>query len=103
MTEIGTFHDSPVNNTCGPIQVNDINGNARSSDAIYALISHGANGHGAYTKNGAIVNANSVNVNEQTNCHCTSTGVYNGAYAPTYVQMQQSLDPSNVLDNFDDL
>jgi prepilin-type N-terminal cleavage/methylation domain-containing protein len=86
----------------GAVGVNDANGNARSTGSIYALISHGANGHGAYTSNGVVVNAGSVNANEQTNCHCNSSTAAT-SYAPTYVQMQQTLDPSNALDNFDDL
>ena len=104
MTTIGAFHDSPVNNTSGAITVNDVNGNARATDAIYALISHGANGHGTYTQAGVTVNAGSANANELTNCHCTSAGVYTGTYAPTYVQEQSpTLDPTNSLDTYDDL
>jgi prepilin-type N-terminal cleavage/methylation domain-containing protein len=105
MTMIGAFHDSPVNNTCGAITVNDVNGNARATDAIYALVSHGPNGHGAYTSSGAVENAGSVNANELINCHCSSTtGADNGTYAATYVQEQSpTLDPSNSLDTYDDL
>ncbi len=103
MTLFGAFHDSPVNNTCGPITINDVNGNARENDAIYALISHGANGHGAYTPSGAVVNASSVNAAELANCHCTSSAGA-GTYTATYVQEQSpTLDPSNYLDNYDDL
>jgi prepilin-type N-terminal cleavage/methylation domain-containing protein len=86
----------------GAITVYDANGNPRSSNAIYALISHGANGHGAYTQNGAVVNAGSVNTFEQTNCHCNSSATAT-TYTPTYVQMLPSLSPTNPLDSFDDL
>lgn len=99
----GMFASSQVG--CTPnaaITVNDSNGNARSSGSVYALISSGANGHGAYTSEGVTVNAGSVNANELTNCHCTS-GAAPATYAPTYVQMQQTLDPANNLDSFDDL
>jgi len=69
---------------------------------VFALISHGSNGHGAYSRNGVTMNAGSVNTNELTNCHCNSSAVAT-TYAPTYVRMQQTLDSGNALDNFDDL
>ena len=103
---------------CGdPITVNDASGAARSTNAIYALISHGANGHGAYTSNGVALNASSVNPSEQINCHCDNTGA-SGGYpltnyqpsgtatgltTPTYVQMMPTIDTTNALDNFDDI
>jgi len=102
MTAAGIFSATPVGASCGPITVNDANGNARSTKALYALISHGPNGHGAYTANGVTVNAGSVNANELTNCHCDSTGAAT-AYSPTYVQMNPSQDPANALNSFDDL
>src|SRR5579859_1123807 len=58
----------------GDITVSDAASAPRSIAAIYALVSHGANGHGAYTSNGVVVNAGSTNADELTNCHCTSTG-----------------------------
>jgi prepilin-type N-terminal cleavage/methylation domain-containing protein len=104
---------------CGnPITVNDASGTAaRSTSAIYVIVSHGANGHGAYTSGGVTLNAGSVNQNEQVNCHCTNAGVSNGypltSYqpsgtatgftVPTYVEMMPTLDSSNNLDNFDDI
>ncbi|MDP9175797.1 MAG: prepilin-type N-terminal cleavage/methylation domain-containing protein [Planctomycetota bacterium] len=68
-------------NACGPIIVCDVMsgfatwpmrycsvGHApRSSSAIYALLSHGANGYGAYTQNGSLSAVSSSNTNEQTN------------------------------------
>src|SRR5579884_4060684 len=44
---------------------------ARTTGSIYALISHGANGHGGITKNAVVTNAGSLNSDELTNCHCT--------------------------------
>jgi prepilin-type N-terminal cleavage/methylation domain-containing protein len=98
----GAFAGTNIGCVNAAVTVNDANGNARSTGSVYALISHGANGHGAYTRNGVIENAGSVNTNELTNCHCNSSGASTG-YAPTYVQMQQTSDPANALDNFDDL
>jgi prepilin-type N-terminal cleavage/methylation domain-containing protein len=102
MTASNAFANWGLSYTCGPITVNDAFGNPRTTNSIYAVVSHGANGHGAYTRNGVTVNAGSVNTNELTNCHCNSSAV-GTTYAPTYVQTQQTLDPSNSLDNFDDL
>ncbi len=83
--------------------MNDASGAPRTIAGIYALISHGANGHGAFTSNGVAVNAGSVNADEQTNCHCTSAGTFAGTYAPTYVEKVPMQDTSNALDNFDDI
>jgi prepilin-type N-terminal cleavage/methylation domain-containing protein len=106
LTVSGAFPATPIAPACGPIIVHDGNGNARSNGAIYALISHGPNGHGAYTQNGAIVNAGSNSVDELTNCHCTNTGIANGAYAPVYVQKLPVYDATH-MDNpayyFDDI
>jgi prepilin-type N-terminal cleavage/methylation domain-containing protein len=103
MTTAGAFQNMPVGCVSGPITVNDANGNARTTGAIYALISHGANGHGAYTLSGATVSANSVNTNEQTNCHCNSSGTTTSpsvSYAPTYVQMNPYVDTNTSDTNY---
>jgi prepilin-type N-terminal cleavage/methylation domain-containing protein len=79
---------------------------ALTTGAIYALISHGANGHGGITKNAVVTNAGSLNSDEQTNGHCTSTGAA-GTYAPTYVQLApytyQAIGQANSHYNFDDI
>jgi prepilin-type N-terminal cleavage/methylation domain-containing protein len=74
------------------IRVNDSTGASRTTMAAYVLISHGANGHGAYTSNGVTVNAGSSSANELTNCHCNSSGVATGTYTPTYVQKLPQYD-----------
>lgn len=106
MTAYGAFANTPAGCTNGAITVNDTNGGVRTTAAIYALISHGANGHGAYSQSGGIVNAGSNSADELTNCHCTSAGAYNNAYAPTYVQKLPQYDSGqtgNPLYYFDDL
>lgn len=109
MTANGAFGNTPIGCTAGAITINDANNNARSTSSIYALLSHGANGHGAYTSNGSIVNAGSANVKELVNCHCSSTGAtttstgVQTSNSATYVQASPSIDPSNALDNFDDI
>jgi len=93
---------------CGPITVNDSTGTARSAVATYAIVSHGVNGHGAYTRSGSTRNYGSTNTDEQTNCHCnssaTSTGYPGtGFTVPTYVQKLLTLSSSSGLNNFDDI
>ncbi len=85
-----------------PITVYDATGNKRSASAAYILLSHGTNGHGAYTNSGSIVNANSANTDEQTNCHCNSSGTA-GTYTPSYVEKAITVDSTNGLNNFDDI
>lgn len=92
-TAKGVFTTSSVGCTASAaITVNDQNGTARTSGAVYALVSHGANGHGAYTTSGSTYNAGSSSAGELTNCHCTSAGTYNGSYGPTYVQKLPQYD-----------
>ena len=93
---------SPCGVSSTGITVNDASGAARTTAAAYALISHGANGHGAYTSNGVVLNAGSVNANELVNCHCNSIGVAT-TYTPTYIEQAPSTDSTNALDNFDDI
>jgi prepilin-type N-terminal cleavage/methylation domain-containing protein len=85
------------------ITVNDASGAARSNAAIYAIVSHGQNGHGAYTRGGGVVNAGSTNADEQTNCHCTSTAAAN-TYTATYVEKAPTIATAgSPLTTFDDI
>jgi hypothetical protein len=85
------------------ITVEDSTGAVRSNNAAYALISYGSNGHGAYTGNGTMYNAGNSNANKLTNCNCTSAGVANGTYVPTYVAMMPTVDSTGSNNNFDDI
>jgi len=93
-----------ANNPCSEgITVNDSTGAARSTSAIYALISHGQNGHGAYTAAGTtMVNAGSDNTDEQTNCHC-DVNANATTYAPTYVEKLPTANPTDAANVFDDV
>ena len=103
-------HALPVAAPCGSgftgdasaLTLEDASGTARTTAAMYALISHGANGHGAYTSNGLVLNAGSVNADELTNCHCNSSAA-STTYTPTYVEKVPMQDPANALDDFDDI
>jgi type II secretory pathway pseudopilin PulG len=85
------------------ITVNDASGNPRTQKAIYAIISHGPNGHGGYTSNGIVTNTGSTNADEQQNCHCTNTGAGNGNTAATYVEKAPMPNSANLLNSFDDI
>jgi len=93
----------------GTITVNDGNGNARSGKTVYVVVSHGANGHGAYTTSGATINTGSDNPNELINCHCSGTTGASTNYpatgyaAPTYVQQPFYNSPTDSLNTFDDM
>jgi prepilin-type N-terminal cleavage/methylation domain-containing protein len=92
------------------ITVNDESGVARTQKAIYVIISHGANGHGAYTASGQTFNAGIKATDEQTNCHCDATGAHTGGAgvlaSATYVQKDpqyQSGQSNQPLYYFDDI
>ncbi len=57
--------------------------NYRTQNALYALVSHGINGAGAYGKSGSMVDyKNTSDSDEQQNCHCNNSGAttYDGKY-----------------------
>lgn len=100
---------------CPPaaITVNDATGTARTTNGIYALISHGTNGHGAYTSNGTVINSGTSSADKLTNCHCSgTTGATNTASGVqttspgTYVQKAPAYDSGqsgNASYFFDDI
>jgi len=107
LTNTGAFTSVGAGSNCGNITINDSTGAARTTNAIYVLLSHGANGHGAYTSNGIIMSAGSTNANEQLNCHCNSSASNNGlppsGYSqPTYVQALPTYS-TTATNSFDDI
>ncbi len=88
--------------TTGSITVNDNAGNARVTNAIAIVLSHGTNGHGAFQLSGTRKNAGSTNANEQTNCHCTSAAAA-GVYSGTFIMGENTTTSTTDLRaNFDD-
>lgn len=85
-TEIEAFEVYDIYEACSLITVDNAAGTTRSTKAAYVLESAGANGHGAFTKQGTRYSSGSTNANELINCKCTNGGVFSGPYTPTYVQ-----------------
>jgi prepilin-type N-terminal cleavage/methylation domain-containing protein len=97
-----TNKPSPWTSSTGAITVYDGSGGTRSSSASYVLMSHGMDGHGAYSRGGTLVALGSTNASELQNCHCDSSG-NTTTYAPSYVQAAFSADPVTKTNRFDDL
>jgi hypothetical protein len=81
--------------------VADGNGTTITSIALYVLISHGPNGHGAYSRYGTSrINAGSTNAYELQNCGCNAAAIYTN-YSP-FVQGPYKTNPTTG-DTFDDI
>lgn len=76
-----------------------------ATTAVYALVSGGPDGHGMYTRTSVSpINAGITNANQLINCKCTSAGANNsGASMTSYVRGEAKPDPTNPLNNFDDI
>ncbi len=89
-----------------PITIQDSSaGNTISSDAVYALVSHGANGHGAWTPNATLFIGSSTNTDELWNCRCSTNGTLepSGSYTPNYIQKSPTPNSTTVSNSFDDI
>lgn len=86
MTEIDGFKSYDMYERCPGIEVRDAGGTARTTRAVYALISHGSNGHGAFTRAGTRYNDSSADASEQLNCNCDATATFDASYESVYVQ-----------------
>lgn len=102
LTATSAFATYSQINTTGSITVNDNSGNARLTNAISVVISHGQNGHGAYQLSGTRKTAGSTNANEQINCHCTAAAVA-AAFSSTFVMgANTATNSSDLRTVFDD-
>lgn len=102
LTATGAFNAVNISCTNLAITVKDANGGNRSTGSAYAIISHGENGHGGYTKTGTVSNGGSTNTDELVDCHCDSAAAAT-AYSPVYVQKANTLNAAAALDSFDDI
>ncbi len=89
LTATAGFANVPVTDSAtNRITINDASGNAKTTGAVYALVSFGKNAHGAYTRIGGstrLANYTSADADELTNCHCNSSAAAT-AFAATFVQ-----------------
>lgn len=97
-TDYRAFQTIGLSDSCG-IAVEDEAGGDRTMGAVYALVSFGSVGHGAYQQNGTRYNGGSTNTDERLNCHCGSNGADTG-YTATYVQRSRTENAVNVGDRF---
>lgn len=99
LTVAGTYEAG-----AGSITVNDATGAARTTAAAYAIVSHGPNGHGAYTRAGGTARFNFGSTHaagEQENCECNASAT---ATAYDSILMQSMAIPnSNPLAAYDDI
>ncbi len=104
LVETNGFSSTPADDTCAGSKITDGTSptNFRTQSAAYALVSHGPNGHGAYTRSGAVKNAGSTNTGEQSNCSCNASAVAT-PYTATYVQRAEFRNPASSTDQFDDI
>ncbi len=66
---------------------------AKTTGAVYLLLSFGKNGHGGYSRNGAtarLANYISADSDELTNCHCNSSAAAT-AFSASFVQKPMSI------------
>ncbi len=84
------------------ISVNDISGSTNTTIALAVVLSHGANGHGAFQLNGTRKNAGITNTNELTNCHCDNTGTA-GVFSNSFVSGRNTASSTDLRDSFDDV
>lgn len=102
MTIRNAFISIAIDDVTSPrISIENIATVTKTSSAIYALMSHGKNGHGAYSRDGSRIFVGSTHADEWTNCGCNAIGAT--AYSSTLIQNQQVEDPINTLAGFDDI
>lgn len=102
-TSIAAFTRYTISMDTGEITVRDGTGATITSSAIYVLISHGPNGHGAVTREGSTrVDRGSTNANEYINCGCDSSANLTG-FATNFVQSPRTGVETSGTNVFDDI
>jgi len=100
----GAVNDLPITNDVSLYVINNDSGTTIDQSALYVLISHGKNGHGARTITKASVSTGSTNSNELLNCKCDSAAAYDSNLdAIEFVQGVERPNPMDPLAAFDDV
>ena len=97
LTATGTF----ATTTAGVLNIRDSADTNRTTTAAFALVSHGPNGHGGFTRGGTRYNFSTTNDREEENCDCDSSAAYTAFDLILYQYM--ATPNSNVLESFDDV
>jgi type II secretory pathway pseudopilin PulG len=102
-TTTNAFLTYSVTPSCGGITIENAAHSNRSTAAVYALISYGADGHGGYLIGGGRYSAGASDSDEQKNCHCDSNAS-NAGYAPGYTAtyIQKDMTWTSATSTFDD-
>ena len=100
ITTYNSFLTYPIsNNIIGSITIKDTAAtNIITSNAIYALVSFGKDGHGGYVRNPSasalVYNAGANNGDELQNCHCTSAAAA-ATYDNIFIQSPKNYTSGN--------
>jgi prepilin-type N-terminal cleavage/methylation domain-containing protein len=105
------FNAVPLSDTTVRLVVQNQAGSNKTDRAVYVLVSHGSNGHGAFPRKGGTTRvratgtsvAGSANTDELENCQCDNNAAYTSLNS-TFVQQPINSENTAVLNRtFDDL
>jgi prepilin-type N-terminal cleavage/methylation domain-containing protein len=104
MTQNGAFSIYGGGDTTTRMSIKNAAGGTSVTQAIYVLLSHGVNGHGAYSRIGgeSIKNSTSTNADELQNCDCNTSASSTGLNG-VFVQKEATVDPTTYFNSFDDV
>lgn len=104
VTATDAFTTYGITEPVGSIQVNDQTGAARTTTAVYLLLSMAHEAHGAWPRAGGAtrLDKDSTNADQLENCDCDADGVATG-FNNVFVQKPLAQNPADPLDTFDDL
>ncbi len=102
MTASGAFTTYKPQSATGAIEVRDESSSARSTSAIAVLLSHGPNGHGAYTRAGSRISESVTNTMELANCKCTNAAA-SGTFDNVFYQRAGAAVSNHAANTFDDV
>lgn len=95
-----SLNDSDI----GVFDIKDSSGASLTAKSVMALVSHGANGHGAFRASGGAnrIVADSTNADELENANVDATGAVT-AFNTTFVMKAETQDPTSATGGFDDI
>ncbi len=102
MTAASAFTTYKPKSRTGAIEVRDEGNIARNNFTIAILLSHGPNGHGAYTLNGVRISESVTDTKEQSNCKCNSSAAA-GTFDNIYYQRSSAQSRVPSANSFDDI